>query len=86
MLWTLTYGEDFDRYISEEGKILIPFCLWIAMDMTMVAFAAFLVSYGEVSQEILKTQGCTQRGGGQGGGNCPPPREDYIYDFLECHY
>ncbi|CAB4014714.1 H(+) Cl(-) exchange transporter 7, partial [Paramuricea clavata] len=37
----------FDRYISEEGKILIPFCLWIAMDMAMVAFAAFLVSYGE---------------------------------------
>ena len=32
----------------EDVKILIPFCLWIAIDVAMVSFAAFLVVYGEV--------------------------------------
>ena len=36
--------------MSGDSRILIPFCLWIAVDMVMVGFAGILVSYGEVSQ------------------------------------
>jgi hypothetical protein len=55
----LNFCKDFDQYISEDTKILIPFCLWIAMDMAMVAFAAILVSYGEVS--LVNKQNKTRR-------------------------
>ena len=58
---SLILCEDFEMYISEKFKILIPFCLWIAVDMAMVAIAAMLVSYGEVrlagSAEDVSSEG-----------------------------
>ncbi|XP_028406766.1 H(+)/Cl(-) exchange transporter 7-like [Dendronephthya gigantea] len=46
--WKYNCLHDYlEKYISEDVKILIPFCLWIAIDIAMVGFAAVLVSYGE---------------------------------------
>lgn len=47
---TLKYNclkHYFHVFIYQPSKILIPFCLWISIDMAMVAVAAILVSYGE---------------------------------------